>query len=223
MKNDGNTRDVISLAQSDRNPRNAHIAAFIDYWESMRRNGDLPRRSDIDPRGIESLLENALIAEKIAPGLARMRIAGSHLSDLMGMEVRGMPVSSFIAPEDRDQLSDLLAELFERPARIDLQLESRSALGQSALSARLVLMPLRSDLGDVSRALGCLVSSGNIGRTPRRFRIVSQIVTPIPLNENELSAAPVQGMADAPGVFEHAKEERAATHRSERPYLKVVK
>ena len=56
----------------------------------------MPRRAEIDPRGIENALEYAFILERIAPGMARIRLAGIHLSDLMGMEVRGMPLTSFI-------------------------------------------------------------------------------------------------------------------------------
>jgi len=41
------------------------------------------------------------------------------------------------------------------------------------------MLPLRSDLGDVSRALGCLVTHGPLGRTPRRFEIMSCRTTPV--------------------------------------------
>ena len=33
----------------------------------------------------------------------------------------------------------------------------------------MLLLPLKSDLGDVSRVLGCLVVQGEVGQTPRRF------------------------------------------------------
>ncbi len=103
-----NPSDVVALGPNSGLSREKHLGAFVRYWESMRKLGDVPRRSDIDPRGIEPLLENALIVEKIALGLAWMRIAGSHLSDLMGMEVRGMPVSAFVEPAGREELADLL-------------------------------------------------------------------------------------------------------------------
>jgi hypothetical protein len=48
-----------------------------------------------------------------------------------------------------------------------------------------MLLPLRSDLGDVSRALGCLVSHGRIGRPVRRFAIARSETLPLS------SAAPV--------------------------------
>ena len=170
---------IVALPHAKAATRHTHIAAFRAYWTSMRCNGDVPRRSDIDPRGIEPLLGNALIAERVAPGLARLRIAGTHLSDLMGMEVRGMPISAFIDPADRDRLASLLSDLFERPARVTLHLDAAGGLGRPALTGQMELLPLRSDLGDISRALGCLVTSGLPGRTPRRFRITSAQVMPV--------------------------------------------
>ena len=55
----------------------------------------MPLRSEIDPRGLKGALEYCFVLERIAPGLARLRVAGSHLGDLMGMEVRGMPITAF--------------------------------------------------------------------------------------------------------------------------------
>lgn len=51
--------------------------------------------------------------------------------------------------------------------------------GQARASGQILLLPLRSDLGDVSRALGCLVTEGPIGRTPRRFEVRESLAAPI--------------------------------------------
>jgi len=37
-------------------------------------------RSQIDPRGLEQVLPSAFILERIAPGVARFRIAEHHLN-----------------------------------------------------------------------------------------------------------------------------------------------
>ena len=153
--------------------RSVQLHAFRSYWESMRKGHVVPRRSDIDPRRIDALLPNAFIAERIAPGVTRLRIAGQHLSELMGMEVRGMPLSSFIAPAARDDFALRLVDLFEAPAALRMDLRSRAGVGRPDMTGTLILLPLRSDLGDVSRALGCFVTSGQIGRPSRRFEIVA--------------------------------------------------
>jgi hypothetical protein len=182
------------------------LASFIRYWNSMRQDGDVPLRTHIDPRGIETLLGNEFIAERVAPGFARLRIAGAHLAELMGMEVRGMPISTFIDPQDRDHLSDTLVELFERPATVRIDLAARGGLRRPDIMGTLLILPLRSDLGDISRALGCLVTSGAIDAVPRRFGITSVHCSPIDVTQ------------PAPPVTSRT----SPRHASERPWLKLV-
>ena len=202
-----------------RRNRERDMAEFTAYWHSKRRNSDVPRRSDIDPRGIEAMLPNAFVAERVAPGLARLRIAGTHLADLMGMEVRGMPLSALIETDDRAQLSEALVELFERPAIIRLTLAAQGGFRRAELAGTLLILPLRSDLGDTSRALGCLVTQGNIGNTPRRLRISSCQMTRIDLPGADASVGPqASGFAELASPFE---PEQALA--SERPYLRLIR
>jgi len=215
MIKDMNT--VAGLAGRMHGARAREVEAFRRYWSAMRKGGLVPRRSDIDPRGIEPLLAEAFVAERIAPGLARLRIAGNHLSDLMGMEVRGMPLSSFLLPADRDRLADLLVDVFDAPATIDLRLTAEARPGQAPLTGRMVLMPLRSDLGDISRALGCLVTDGPLGRAPRRFAITSSKVDVVTMRHGALSGTASTERKTL------AMSPAQAPSRSERPYLQLVK
>ncbi len=198
------------------------IDAFRTYWSAMRKHGDVPRRSDIDPRGIEPLLAEAFVAERIAPGLARLRIAGNHLTDLMGMEVRGMPLSSFLLPAHRDQLADLLVNLFDAPATLDFELVCDPGAGGTPMTGRMVLMPLRSDLGDISRALGCLVTDGPMARAPCRFAITRSRVNDIDMHPHEISRAGFTNL-HRPGVGQTTQPDRPIPAGSERPYLRLVK
>ena len=97
-KSDHKSQNVIEM--SDHHPESGYaaIAQVEAYWEALRGTRIVPKRSEIDPRGIEGALENAFIVERVAPGIARLRIAGSHLNDLMGMEVRGMPLTALFNP-----------------------------------------------------------------------------------------------------------------------------
>lgn len=141
------------------------------YWEGLRMGRLVPMRSEIDPRGIERALEFTFILERIAPGLARFRLSGMHLNDLLGMEVRGMPFTSFFTPKSRQVICDTLEQVFDGPKVAELILSSERSIGKPALDAKLILLPLRSDMGDITRIIGCLVTSGPTGRAPRRFDI----------------------------------------------------
>lgn len=157
------------------------------YWTALLTGDGVPMRSQIDPRGLENILEYTFILERIAPGLARFRLAGSHLNKLAGMEVRGMPLTAFFAPSARAEITDVLEQVFTLPAIAELELVSPGKLGRAHRQARMILLPLKSDLGDVSRVLGVMVSDGAIGATPRRFtisnrqlRAVSDVQAPQP-------------------------------------------
>ena len=46
------------------------------YWTAIGGTGTVPRRSDLDPRGLGNILDQTFLLERIAPGLARVRLAG---------------------------------------------------------------------------------------------------------------------------------------------------
>lgn len=164
---------IVTLARAEGAMHYRSLAHVRAYWEALRKGRQVPGRAEVDPRGIEQALEFAFIAERIAPGMARFRLAGMHLNDLMGMEVRGMPLSAFFAPEARKRISDVVEAVFQGPEVAEVTLQAEAGIGKPPLTARLLILPLKSDLGDVNRALGCLASDGQIGRSPRRFTITS--------------------------------------------------
>ncbi|WP_305971399.1 MULTISPECIES: PAS domain-containing protein [unclassified Mameliella] len=148
------------------------------YWHGLCARDAVPLRSQIDPRGMEDALESAFLMERIAPTMAKIRVAGTHLNDLMGMQIAGMPLSSLIAPSDRERFGQAVAELFAGPCIVRIDLTAEGGFGKPDMEANMVLLPLRSDFGDQTRALGALVSHGRIGRTPRRFVLRHVEVTP---------------------------------------------
>ena len=241
MDNGGqNTHNVISMSQNASETGFTPLAQVEAYWEGLRGTRLMPFRSEIDPRGIENALEYSFIVERIAPGIARIRIAGSHLSDLMGMEVRGMPLTAFIAPGSRRQVSDTLEEVFETPAMCTVNLHSEGGPGMPALNARMVLLPLKSDLGDVSRLMGALVSVGDMGRSPRRFDVTGSNLRPIissqsaplrtepkpkipaPVAKQPITSLP-KSPTKVPGFAEEKATFRSETPRKKAPYLRLVK
>lgn len=151
--------------------RFAMLAEVRGYWEGLRKGSDLPRRDEIDPRGIVGALENTFLLERVAPGVARFRLAGMQLHDLMGMDVRGMPLTALIDPAGRGRISDQLEGVFAGPGTLEIWLEAERGLGRPALEARMLLLPLTSIRGSVDLALGCMAIHGAMGRAPRRFAI----------------------------------------------------
>lgn len=185
------------------------------YWTALAEGG-IPRRARIDPRGIEGALHNAFVLERVAPTVARFRLAGMHLADLMGMEARGMPLTALFLPEARAAAGHALDRAFDGPAKVTLMLAGERGIGRGPLDARMVLLPLLDDGGRVSRVLGALEAKGAIGRQPRRFALVESRFAPIaaPAPAVAPAAAPVHGLAEpAPEPFRHKS----------RPHLRLVR
>ncbi|MGR3699052.1 MAG: PAS domain-containing protein, partial [Roseovarius sp.] len=95
-------------------------------------------------------------------------------------------------------------------------LHARAGLGRPEMTGRLMLWPLRSDLGDVSRALGCLVTQGEIGRASRRFEMAAVRVLPL-----EARITGVRRLDLLPGGRRDDWRGRGAPRG--RGYLRVVK
>jgi hypothetical protein len=211
---------IISLAKFREQAQQGALAQIEAYWEGLRNGRIMPSRSEVDPRAISGALEHAFVLERVARGVGRFRLAGMHLNDVLGMEVRGMPLTALILPESRDEMSAALTAVFDEPAIVRLTLVSDTGLGRSPMEARMILMPLRSDLGDVSRVLGCFVAEGKIGRAPRRFGVTSQSrKTLIGYGEGR-PVAPVAPLGACP----EARPDSAAVRRPVgRPTLTLVK
>lgn len=177
-----------------------HVRA---YWDGLRGPALIPHRTLIEPHGLHDALAHVFLIERIAPGLARFRLAGTHLTQLMGMEVRGMPISAILVPPSRDGARALIEAVFAGPSIVELALEADRGLGRPALQGRMILLPVGGDDGLCDRALGCLVTEGDIGRGPRRLAITRQrteTVLPRP-RPAAPDARPQPAFAEDPTLF----------------------
>ena len=171
--------DVLRLVDFDRGNAFRVVSELRGVWQGLRRADAIPARAQIEPQHLHRVLSHAFILERIAPGAARFRLAGRHLIDLMGMEVRGMPLCALVLPASRGRLSDVLETVFKAPQIAELGLAAPADYARPALTGRMLLLPLRSDLGDVTRALGCVVAEGEIGVAPRRFALTDEVLSPV--------------------------------------------
>lgn len=140
------------------------------HWQNLRRGGVVPSRADVDPNAIDSALPWAFVLHRVAPGVARVRVAGQELNDLLKMDPRGMPLSAFFEADDRSTMSVHLEAVFSEPALIQIPLHRPASLLRPAVKGTLLLMPLTDYSGEVTRAMGALVTDRPIG-TRRRIQI----------------------------------------------------
>ena len=179
MGENGGTGEIISLKRHRAGPEDGAIGLVEAYWDQLRTGRLAPSRAEFDPRGISPVLDRAFVLEKIAPGLGRFRVAGRRLTELMGMELSGMPLTACFLPEARDRLTELMVEVLETPARVRLACRAPGGIGRRQLDAEMLLLPLRDDLGGMTRVLGVVAVPSQTGRAPRRFDIIGEEITPI--------------------------------------------
>lgn len=178
------------------------IRRLFDYWEELRAGRPAPARSEIDPAAFEEALEHAFLLEAAGPGNIRFRLAGLGLCTLMGMEVRGMTPLALFTLAARPRVEALMNRVFGAEAFVDLEMLAGED-GKPPLRGRMILLPIQSDGGVFDRALGCLVTHGEIGQPPRRFSLekgrAMRIIARQPPAPPRWKSAPIAGFA-APAV-----------------------
>ncbi|EYD71880.1 PAS domain-containing protein [Limimaricola hongkongensis] len=141
----------------------SRIAQFETYWRGLVRHGRPPARGRIEPGRIGDALPGAFVIDRVAPGQARLRIAGQSLCDLAGGEARGLPLSRLFTARAQARLADLLEHGFgaKVPLQARLQVQGRAA-------GWLLLLPLRPEPGAAPQMIGALLHDLLPGRA-RRF------------------------------------------------------
>ena len=162
----------LPFAKAPASPDFPVVRAVQAHWEDLRAGRIAPARAEVDPRSLAACLDKVFVAELIAPGVARLRLAGQHLAELVGMEPRGMPLSVLFEGAGREELASALKQV-QAGARVVLPLRSDKAMGQPALDGMVALMPLADKDGRLTRVLGVLETLGPVGRAPRRFRTLA--------------------------------------------------
>ncbi|MEL7232516.1 MAG: PAS domain-containing protein [Pseudomonadota bacterium] len=199
-------------------PAQSHIRS---HWEDMCAGRKMPLRSEIDPREMSPYLSHSFILHQSQTGDVRFRVAGMAVNELMGMELRAMPLRSLIVPEERAIFSSTLQRVFEEPEIQEYRLVS-DRHGKPRLMGHMLILPLKGDFPNSDRAMGCLTTEGPVGVAPRRFSVENVLRTSLKTGlmsrtkdgqqaERQLEAV---GFAEAQAPF--ARETKV-------PYLRVVK
>jgi len=179
------------------------------YWASLREDGALPRRDQVHPRALSDVLPHVFILERVAPGVARFRVAGAQLMKLAGLDVRGVPISTFFHANGRKGLSTALEACFDGPAIVEATLIARSVKRGPEVRGHIILCPIMSDSGEVSRILGAVQMSDRLVSDAYRLTLGPYAVKPV---WQTASGQALTGSAVA----------RAADHNSQNRRLELV-
>ncbi|MEJ6478628.1 MAG: PAS domain-containing protein [Octadecabacter sp.] len=181
--------DITTTRDAEHDDGRACLNALEGYWNDLFRAQRVPQRCDVDPAQIDHALPSAFLVQRVAPGVARLRVSGQRVNACLGMDAQGMPLSTFFLPSARAELSRALEQMFTTPALVELPIVSPRGIGRPLLRGRLLLLPLADDYGDVTRALGAMWVGGDLGRGPRRFEFGNGAQRCQPLDQRTKLAA----------------------------------
>lgn len=194
------------------NMKSDMLSNLRTYWESLRKGRIAPYRAELDPRKFEDALEHMFILEQLNPSQLRVRLAGMALCEMMGMEVRGMPPEAFMDAANRAAFTAHINSVLSTPAVVELEVLGRGKDGQET-RGKMLLMPLRSDFGEVTRVLGCVVTEEKITSAPANFAITGVRMVAI---QEDTDTAPLEAV---PG-FAEEQDPYAATPAA--PMLRTI-
>ncbi|MBF9038987.1 PAS domain-containing protein [Rhodobacterales bacterium LSUCC0246] len=77
-----------------------HHMAFTrlrQHWNSLRETSrEPPKAHDLQPHILGAALPFVFLVENLGGDILRLKLGGTHLCDVMGMELRGMPLRCFL-------------------------------------------------------------------------------------------------------------------------------
>lgn len=133
--------------------QNGSITLF-QYWNRLRDGRPAPKRSEVEPADIKSLLADTFILERDTRGEAVFRLAGTRLCASYGRELKGFSFPSLWRERDQRLVSKLIHGVFEQKSAMLITYEGLSRNGRSN---RFELLALPLDGGvENPRCLGVI-------------------------------------------------------------------
>jgi hypothetical protein len=137
--------------------QNGSINLF-QYWNRLRNGRPAPKRTEIEPADIKSLLADTFILEKDTRGEAVFRLAGTRLCAIYGRELKGFSFPSLWRASDQRLVAKLAQGVFQSKSVVVMAFEGHSRNGRST-AFELLLLPLDGGI-ESPRSLGVISAAG---------------------------------------------------------------
>jgi len=130
--------------------------ALFQYWNRLRNGRPAPKRTEVEPADIKSLLADTFILEKDTRGEAVFRLAGTRLCAVHGRELKGFSFPSLWREKDQRLMSRLIHGVFQQKSVVCIGYEGFSRNGRSN-KFELLALPLDGGVEN-PRCLGVIVA-----------------------------------------------------------------
>ncbi|WP_187970940.1 PAS domain-containing protein [Aquibium microcysteis] len=134
--------------------RQKGTAELFQYWDRLRDGRPAPRRTEIEPADIKSMLADTFILERDLRGDAVFRLAGTRLCATFGRELKGFAFTSLWTHDDQPRAARLaLGTLIDKSVTVTTLLGTTA--GGRPLDLELLLLPLEGG-AENTRAMGSI-------------------------------------------------------------------
>jgi hypothetical protein len=144
------------------------------YWNEVRAGRIAPRRFDVEPARIASILPDTFILEFNSPNQCRFRLAGTRICEQFGYELRNRDFFDLLPTGERCTFEHELAMVAQRGAVSLSEFETTTRDNQSA-RCEVLILPLTDPRGVITRFLGAMSCHQPNVFEPNPIRIKSLI------------------------------------------------
>ena len=136
--------------------QNGSIALF-QYWNRLRDGRPAPKRTEVEPADIKTLLADTFILEMDTRGEAVFRLAGTRLCAIYGRELKGFSFASLWREKEQRLVARLAHGVFQSKTVVVIVFEGTSRNRRSN-EFEMLLLPLDGGVEN-PRSLG-IMSTG---------------------------------------------------------------
>ena len=115
--------------------------ALFQYWDRLRNGRTAPKRTEIEPADIKTMLADTFILERDLRGDAVFRLAGTRLCAAFGRELKGFAFASLFGHADQGMAAELARGGFSKKSVSVAIVQGMTKQGRS-LEFELLLLPL---------------------------------------------------------------------------------
>jgi hypothetical protein len=156
--------------------------SLFSYWDALRGNRPAPRRFEIEPSRIANNLPDTFILERINHSNVRFRLAGTRMTDALGLELRGRNLFELFDAADAKALQNQMQMVAEHCVAGLFRMSSGDG-DKISTTFEVLVLPLTHMHDSVDRFLGSFASidkPGWLGGVPltNRKLIETEIIWP---------------------------------------------
>lgn len=135
--------------------QNTTSQILYKYWNEIRGGRMAPRRFEIEPARFATILPETFVVECERGEVPTFRLAGTRVTEKLGVELRGHAFSDLFDDADRPDLKPFLASIMDQGGVGVIMVERPTANGRKA-RFEIILLPLIHTDDRVTRLLGAI-------------------------------------------------------------------